>query len=258
VNVAGRRSVGSSVNLAEVDAVLAQVAAAIERGNANDRVPTIGIVSPFRDHVDAIRDRLIRQFSTTDIERHEIVVGTAHSLQGDEKDVVVFTTSIDTKCHSASLRFLENPNLFNVAVTRARRQLVVVTSVTTNDLPRGLLREFLQHAQQTPQAVGSTEKFDNEFEKLVVAELRKQHLELWPNYRSAGIRIDAVASTDGCHVAILCDGPRGGPHDSIDPLACHRLLARAGWEVRRISRRSWMADWYDCYRHIRSTFKACS
>ena len=250
VNAAGRRSEGSSVNAAEVQAVLAEVGAVIDETKSEGPVPTIGVVSPFRDHVDAIRDQLIRQFSSTDIENHDIVVGTAHSLQGDEKDIVIFTTSIDTECHSASLRFLENPNLFNVAVTRARRQLVVVTSVTIDDLPPGLLREYLQHTQLALQPHLAKEQFDNEFEKLVATELRKQHLEVWPNYGSAGVRIDLVVSNEEGHVAVLCDGPPASPDRSIDPLICHRILTRAGWAVRRVSRRSWLARWYDCLQHI--------
>lgn len=250
VTVAGKRSEGSSANPAEVQAVLAEVAAVVDEGKAADQVSTIGIVSPFRDHVDAIHEQLVQQFSSADIEKHDIVIGTAHSLQGDEKDIVIFTTSIDTECHSASLRFLENPNLFNVAVTRARRRLVVVTSVAADDLPAGLLREFVQHAQCVPQPHLAKDLFDNEFERHVVGELRKQHLEAWPNYRSAGLRIDVVVSMEGRNLALICDGPPPGPDDTVDPLTCHRVLARAGWEVRRVSRRSWLASWYDCLQYI--------
>jgi hypothetical protein len=256
VNVTGERVDGSSVNPAEVQAVVAEVVALVGEPAPQQHEPhTIGIVSPFRDHVDAIREQLIRQLPPADIDKHAIVVGTAHSLQGDEKDIVVFTTSIDAQCHTASLRFLENPNLFNVAVTRARKTLVVVTSVTINDLPAGLLRDFFQYTQRALQPRPTNVQFDNEFVKRMVTELRKQHLDVWPHYRSAGVSIDAVVSDETRHVAILCDGPHTSSERSIDPLTCHRILARAGWDVRRIARRSWLESWYDCLGHINNALR---
>ena len=133
------------MNRQEVAAVL-EIVQSITDTAPTDRAPSIGIVSPFREQADAIRDRLIEQLSADVLQRHAVVVGTAHALQGDEKDIVVFSTSIDPASHPASLRFLENPHVFNVAITRARRQLIVVTSVAADDLPAGLLRSFLTYA----------------------------------------------------------------------------------------------------------------
>jgi len=244
VQARGRRSEGTSINPAEVESVLREVAAVVEGGGGDGPVPTLGIVCPFRDQVDAIRERLIRQFPAAAIDRHEIVVGTAHSLQGDEKDLIIFSTSIDPGFHSASLRFLENPNLFNVAVTRARHQQVVVTSVAIEDLPAGLLREYLPHAEGTMQPHHRIERYGNQFEEHLAAELKKQGLGLWPSFPAAGVRIPLVASKEEGHLAFLCDGPPAdppaGPADRIDPLRCHRVLARAGWVVKRIPQRSWL------------------
>jgi hypothetical protein len=250
VSAGGRRATGTSRNPAEVAAVLAEVAAVIEQAEAGGPAATLGIVSPFRDQVDAIRERLIQSFSAAAVDRHEIVVGTAHSLQGDEKDLIILSTSIDPDFHFASLCFLENPNLFNVAVTRARQQMVVVTSVGVENLPPGVLRDYLQQASGTIEPHAVTEYYDHDFERRVAEELRKQGVQLWPNFRAAGLRIDLAASRGGSHLAVLCDGPSAGRDLAVDALTYHRLLTRAGWQVARIPRRSWLADWYACVKYV--------
>ena len=77
--VAGRREVGSSVNPAEVDAVIEAVESITDSTESRE---SIGIVSPFRDHADAIKERLLRRFSAETFAKHSIVVGTAHSFSG--------------------------------------------------------------------------------------------------------------------------------------------------------------------------------
>ena len=47
------------------------------------------------------------------------------SLQGQERDVILLST-VRSSLVSSSLGFLVNPKRFNVAVTRAKRVLVVV------------------------------------------------------------------------------------------------------------------------------------
>jgi hypothetical protein len=250
VNVEGRRKPDSSVNPIEVEAVLSEVAKLVAETAGDKQTPSIGIVCPFRDHVDALRNAIVRTLSGKVIERHGVVVETAHSLQGDEKEIVLLSTSIDKDSHPSSLRFLENPNVFNVAITRARRSLVVVTSVPHDELPSGLLSDYLLHAAQTLEPHRPGEQFDNDFEERLAKELAKQNVSLWPNFESAGVRIDLVAGEVDRHLAILCDGLSEDANDEIDSLTCHRLLTRAGWSVSRVPQRSWTADWYACYEHI--------
>jgi hypothetical protein len=131
--------------------------------------------------------------------------------------------------------------------------MVVVTSVGIDDLPPGLLREYLEHARGTLQPHQPIECYDNAFEEHLATKLTKQGLEVWPNFSAAGVRIDLVATKQARHMAILCDGPRPGPGQHADSLTCHRMLARAGWSVKRISQRSWSADWYTCVEHVMQT-----
>jgi hypothetical protein len=217
----------------------------VRQKTADVSAPSLGIVCPFRDQVEAILERLSRQFSAAELDRYAMVVGTAHSLQGDEKDIVLLSTSIDPHYHPASLRFLENRNLFNVAVTRARRELIVVTSVTADDLPAGLLREFLLHAHQSMKPQAPTGECQTDLARSVATEMRERGFDIWPNFSAAGFTLDLVAGSQCRHVAVVCDILERR-QEPADALTMHRILGRAGWKLCRISHRSWMADRFAC------------
>jgi very-short-patch-repair endonuclease len=60
----------------------------------------------------------------------QFVVDTVHGFQGDERDVILFSPVISLGATESMLRFLKgNGNLFNVAITRARSELIVIGDV---------------------------------------------------------------------------------------------------------------------------------
>jgi hypothetical protein len=256
-SVAGKRSPDSSVNTVEVDKILANIGEIVGDPHPQ-KVVSIGIVCPFRDQVDAIRERLIHELTAETIARHQIVVGTAHAFQGDEKDVVFFSTSIDSESHPASLRFLESPNLFNVAITRARARFIVVTSVSPDQLPPGLLRDYLRQAAkpwpELSHSGSSTGDFSHgKTEAAVIDQLHSIGLPTWPDFDAAGHRIPVATIAHGNPVAILCDAANGSSHSTDQQLATHRRLARAGWRVIRVSHRMLATGETTWMEAIRST-----
>ena len=74
---------------------------------------SIGIISPYRDQVAAIQKQLGDTFE----------VATVHKFQGREKDAIILT-SVDNIVGD----FVDDPNMLNVAVSRAIRSLSVVIS----------------------------------------------------------------------------------------------------------------------------------
>ena len=64
------------------------------------------------------RDKLIAAIGNRNIE-----VDTVHKYQGREKDVVILTTVVNDMNE-----FVDNPNLINVAVSRAVDKLIVVVA----------------------------------------------------------------------------------------------------------------------------------
>ncbi|MGO4813794.1 DEAD/DEAH box helicase [Cupriavidus sp. 2MCAB6] len=104
----------------EGEAVLSLVYGIRSSGHDAD----IFLISPFRTVVDGLR-QLVRRHSLEGIK-----VGTIHTVQGKEADVVVLVLGGNPKRPGAKAWAAEKPNLLNVAATRAKRRLYVVGNRT--------------------------------------------------------------------------------------------------------------------------------
>ncbi|MDT3698083.1 MAG: AAA domain-containing protein [Thermincola sp.] len=97
-------------NQRQIDVILREV---IPEQIMNEK-QSVGIVSPYRLQTDKLKEA---------IGNRNIEVDTVHKYQGREKDVVILTT-VSNEVNE----FVDNPNLINVAVSRAVDKLVVVVA----------------------------------------------------------------------------------------------------------------------------------
>ena len=79
---------------------------------------SIGVISPYRDQVTALQKVLAQA----------VEVDTIHKFQGREKDIIIFST-VDNDVSP----FIDNPNLINVAVSRAVKKFWLVCSNNETD-----------------------------------------------------------------------------------------------------------------------------
>jgi very-short-patch-repair endonuclease len=89
---------------------------------------SIGVVSPFRSQANFITKLVFDHPELSKkLSESEFISDTVHKFQGDERDVIIFSPVLAKGISAGSLHFLKsNGNLFNVAITRARAQLIVV------------------------------------------------------------------------------------------------------------------------------------
>ena len=255
--VKGKRTEGAA-NPTEIEAIFKHVKQLIAQ-SPSDKPTTIGILSPFRDQVNAITKALPNYLSLAEVERHKIVVGTAHSLQGDEKDIVILSLSLDPKFHHGTLNFLEKPNVFNVSITRAKKRLITVSSVTPDDLPNGLLKEFLLHAVRSTVSEIPRGIFDSKFEEQVSQALEHSGMKVWPQYQAAGFSIDLVVGDGKNWVAVECDSPTHfdmEERQNFYDVWGQNILERAGWRFVRISHRDWERNSDEQISKVRSVLQA--
>ncbi|WP_422774051.1 DEAD/DEAH box helicase [Plantactinospora sp. WMMC1484] len=132
----------TGVNRAEIASAVAEIRRLAEAGRTG-----IGVITPFRAQADALEAALVAAFPVTEIERLGLRVGTVHSFQGSEAETVVVSLAVTDPVPAGRLRFLTDPHLFNVMVTRARRRMVVLTSQPE---PNGLIGDYLRHAGSPP------------------------------------------------------------------------------------------------------------
>ena len=91
---------------------------------------SIGIVTPFKDQVKLINSILDKHLPVN--MRDTILVDTAHSFQGDERDVIIYSLVVTNNSLDRKIKYIDikESNLVNVAVTRARQKLVIVGNRT--------------------------------------------------------------------------------------------------------------------------------
>jgi hypothetical protein len=211
---------GDGANRAEGDATVALVELFLA-DPANDG-QTIGVISPNRNQVDWLRDEIGRRVSVEVLQAGRIRLATVHGFQGAEADAVV-ASFVVSDSNGRSRRFLEDPNLFNVLVTRARRRLVVVTSLT--DPPPGLVADYLRWADHgpAPEPEGAS---SGAWTDRLAAVLRDAGTTVRVGYPVGRWTIDLVVGDGDAAVALATTvHPDGaGAH-----VRRHLALARSGW-----------------------------
>nr|WP_302305411.1 AAA domain-containing protein [Ruthenibacterium lactatiformans] len=97
------------LNQRQIDVIQKEVLPRLHQKNFQ----SIGIITPYRDQVAAIRKQLSDAYE----------VDTVHKFQGREQDAIILT-SVD----NVITDFVDDPHMLNVAVSRAVHSLSVVTS----------------------------------------------------------------------------------------------------------------------------------
>lgn len=93
----------------------------VVRYAGQNRDKSIGVITPFVNQRKLIEDALERE------RLQNVVCGTVHAFQGDEKDVVLFSLALTDQTQAGTYEWLKNnKELINVATSRAREKLVLV------------------------------------------------------------------------------------------------------------------------------------
>lgn len=212
---------------------------------------------------EALRSRpdLDEFFDQTRDER--FFVKNLERVQGDERDAIILTIGagkdragrVDYR-QFGPLNAEGGERRLNVAVTRARRRMTLVSSFNHHDLDPNrarqgvrLLRLYLEYAATNGRHLGEdgyTATSLNPFELDVYDALTTKGLELVPQWGTSGYRIDLVAKhpqRPGQFVlAIECDGasyhatPTARDRDRLR----QQHLQDLGWRFHRI----WSTDWF--------------
>ena len=268
---------GSQQNRIEADALVATVVKRLR--NPHQASLSMGIVTFSRSQQTLIEDLLdAERRADPSLEEalltaeEELFVKNLENVQGDERDVILFSI-----CYGpdAAGKIYENygplnqqggERRLNVAVTRARRELIVFSSVGPEQIANRTqatgarhLRYFLDYAIRGEAAlIGAVEhdpsrEVDSPFEASVRDELRSRGYEVHCQVGCSGYRIDlgiVDPEAPGRYlIGLECDGATY--HSAATARDRDRLRASVlrslGWQLSRI----WSTDyWHDPVREL--------
>lgn len=241
----GKVDFDATRNLPEIEAVVKKLHEIIiedERVNPDNPV-TVGIISPFRAQVEQLKVSVSKVLSDYMIKKHQIEIGTAHTFQGDERDIMLISWAFADNSYMQSLTFLQKPNLFNVAITRGRNKVINFISRNPRELPDGHFRNYvsyMQEYQNRKQALLSGEIdeniYKNPLEREIAEQIRTLDHKVVAGADIAGLSADLVVDDK---FVIEVDGVEDKIKSHISNMKKQAIMERSGYKVKRITFREW-------------------
>lgn len=273
-HVAGQYDKGKSrTNRAEAEAIVAEVLRRLRDPELSQF--SMGIVT-FNLAQQVLIDDLLEEArrQNPDIESHfseeasePVFIKNLENVQGDERDVILFSICYGPDATGkVSMNFGPlnrdgGERRLNVAITRARREVIVFSTIRAEHIDlsrtraRGVadLKCFLDYAERGSIAIKERQSMNPEadrespFEDQVFESLREKGYTVHPQVGCSGYRIDmAVVDPErpGRYLlGIECDGAnyhRSKTARDRDKLR-EGILRGLGWNLHRV----WSTDWWE-------------
>jgi superfamily I DNA and/or RNA helicase/very-short-patch-repair endonuclease len=263
------KSMGKESNTKEIQAVIEQVL----DHTTNRFGDSLGIIAFGDDHKRRIEDALLKlerendsyfdfvgRFSSS---REPLFVKSIERVQGDERDCIILSPGYargdkgTLEHHFGSLGMTGGERRLNVAASRAKKKLTLVTSITAEDFSgyRGQMRgvQLFKAMLQYMESRGLSSDLgdlppapENPFEEQIFQVLTKQGLKIDCQVGDSGYRIDFAvrhpSKDDEYLLAIEADGASYHSSDYARErdIVRQRVLESRGWKFARI----WSTDWF--------------
>ena len=233
------RTAKSAANGNEADSVVRLLGSLHER--LTDGNVSVGLVTPFRGQANLIEELLSREHWWPAFSERT-TIGTAHSFQGSECDVMIFSPVVTKAMRRNLVQFAAHSDeLLNVAVTRARRALYVVGDKEHCRAAGGALARLVEYSEQLEKTQHARPTPRSEAETRFVAimnELGLQFREEVPLYRDenrAPYRLDFVyVSASGTRYNLEVDGGAHNENERFqEDLIRDKVSEAAGFTVVR-------------------------
>ncbi|MFT4600507.1 MAG: hypothetical protein ACI857_000681, partial [Arenicella sp.] len=203
------------VNKLEVELIIKEIQSIIESElELRPSLKTsIGILSPFRKQIDYIFEQIKDSLTLKEIQNHQIVVGTSYTFQGNERDLMMLSLSLDEKSVGGSFTFMNRKDVFNVAVTRAKNKQKVYYSFDPKKIKSdSVVANFFRHyslLEKEKHTDTSKDAFCNE----VAEYIHEKGLKTWKAFEISGVKIDLLLKNGDNYLGIDLIGFAGEMED---------------------------------------------
>ncbi|MGX6607426.1 DUF4011 domain-containing protein [Micromonosporaceae bacterium Da 78-11] len=234
----------------------ARVAERVLHHYANRPGQTLGVVAFSAPQARAIEDAVAEHPDLTD-RLSGFFVKTIEAVQGDERDVIILSVGFGYDGqHKISTNFgaLSRPKgwrRLNVATTRARRRIEVVSSIRAADVPDmgnvRHLKAYLDFAERGTAVLGRTAgSGPAPVVDSVLETIKSWGFSVRREIGTAGYRVDLAVLHPDDHqryaIGIECDGStyRSAPSARDRDRIRGQALIDRGWTLHRV----WSTAWY--------------
>jgi len=239
---------------------------------------SLGVVAFSQAQQEEVLDKLDYKLKTASIDKPELAhlldddgpepffVKNLENVQGDERDVMIFSVGYG-KDEKGTMTLNFGPlnqeggaRRLNVAITRARQCVKVVSSIRSGDIQVGengplgvvLLKEYLAHAEAKGGRVAMTQReldlTRSKLESSLSAALTERGYHVVRNIGASSVRVDiAVMNPEkrgSFALGILCDGTSytAGRNARDREIVRENVLKNLGWRTVRVWSRDFALD----------------
>jgi very-short-patch-repair endonuclease len=256
------------VNIAEAKQILKLFSELRESEKYKDK--SIGILCFFNAQATYIRE-LFEQSGLKE-EKDNYKVSIIEGIQGDEKDIVIYSFVIRSQeqknkyvpltGEGGDIRADINRGRVNVAFSRARLQVHSFISMPISQIPERIwLKKYLEYVKDCGEVSfhsSDMRPFDSYFEEDFYNFIRScigSECKIQNQLYSCGFKIDFVISNinSGRRIAVECDGPTHFKNEIDEAYGVYiendeerqRVLESAGWRFYRLKYSDWLNSKFD-------------
>lgn len=202
---------------------------------------TMGVVSLLGDAQAEIIENMIREkIGEKEIMKRKLLCGDAYSFQGDERDIIFLSMVVGDNVRFTALTREVDIRRFNVAVSRARNQLWLFYSISTENLNPDCVRTKLLRYCLDPYGLEGNKNetqymFESDFHKEVFRMISKRGYSITIDASLKHYKVDFVVEDNNSRVAIECDdGQWNGIEEWETGHESQMTLERVGWTFHKI------------------------
>lgn len=263
-----KKEISDQINVEEAEEILKLFKELREDDKYKDK--SIGILSFFNAQAAYIRDLFEKEGLKEEDDNYKVSI--VEGIQGDEKDIIIYSFVIRTleqknkyvplTGESGDIRADINKGRVNVAFSRAKLQVHCFVSMSVQDMPEKIwLKKYLEYAQENGEVLfydTDLKPFDSHFEEefyLLLKNNLKRGYKIQNQVKSCGFKIDFVINNTktGKKIAVECDGPCHFKDEIDEAYGIHvesdeerqRVLEAAGWKFYRIKYSDWIKEDFD-------------
>ena len=251
-SVNGKRA-KAGYNKIEAEAIIDFLSFFFKNESTKNRKPiSIGITSPFADQIAYLQKIITETFSLETLQKHNFLIGTPFSFQGEEKDIMLISLVLDDSSHPSAFQYLNREDVFNVCITRARTVQYVYCSFDPQKWKGNLAAVYFRYLEQFENLnqIDKPIKVKDNFLQDVLDVIEKAKLdEVLVSFPIAGIEIDLVVIKNDKTYCIDLIGHPGHYSDALT-LERWRMLERVGLRTFFLPYSQWYFDQRKCQKAL--------
>ncbi len=261
-------------NVEEAKAVVKEIVRRLKGPESKYSIGVVTFGAPQRDKIQELLDEALGSNPQLCNRSDDILVKNLENIQGDERDVIIFSIGYGRDSNGKMLNLFGPINKIggwrrlNVAITRAKYEMIVFSTINYTDIEvnsktsMGVaeLRDFIKYAETGELNIGAKNSDTSYlFAQLISNKIMSRGYKTKTNVGKSGFKIDVgVVDPDDENeyvLGILTDGPtyRKSKNSRDREFAQIKMLESMGWNIERV----WIMDWHNDERRVIERLIGC-